>query len=87
MSNHQLSQQFPQPYFYPLILFDASIKELQWLEQVVNDMRYNPERYASKAARKDADFINRVEEKQRLLKMINVCNKDEKDSILIKSRI
>ena len=64
--------------FLPFNTFDASIKELQWLEQVVNDMRYNPERYASKEARKDADFINRVEEKQRLLKMINVCNKDEK---------
>ena len=64
--------------FLPFNTFDASIKELQWLAQVVNDMRYNPERYASKEARKDADFINRVEEKQRLLKMINVCNKNEK---------
>ena len=41
-------------------------------------MRYNPERYAPKKTQSEPAFMNRVKEKQRLLKMMTVCNADEK---------
>ena len=64
--------------FLPFNTFDTSNECLTRLKQVVNDMRYNPERHAPKEAWEDAEFINRISEKQKLLKMINVGNKDEK---------
>ena len=64
--------------FLPFNTFDTSNECLTRLKQVVNDMRYNPERHAPKEAWEDAEFINIIKKKQKLLKMINVGNKDEK---------
>ena len=41
-------------------------------------MSYNPERYAPKKTQNEPEFMNRVKEKQRLLKMMAVGNADEK---------
>ena len=41
-------------------------------------MSYNPERYAPQKTRNEPEFMNRLKEKQRLLKMMAVGNADEK---------
>ncbi len=50
----------------------------QILRHELADMSYNPERYASAERLHDEGFISRVKEKRRLLEMMAVCNKEEK---------
>lgn len=64
--------------YVPLDAYDLDIKVLQELLRTVRDMRYNPEQYASKETQREPAFMNRVREKQRLLKMMTVGNADEK---------
>src|SRR3990167_4469758 len=64
--------------YLPLDTYDSDARELYDLQRSIDDMRYNPERYASKETQKEPEFINRVREKQRLLKMMTVGNADEK---------
>ena len=57
--------------FLPLDAYDSDERELYDLQRSLYDMRYNPERYAPKTQSEPA-FMNRVKEKQRLLKMMTV---------------
>ena len=64
--------------FLPLEAYDLDESALYDSQRIIDDMRYNPERYASKETQSEPKFINRVEEKQRLLKMMGVGNANEK---------
>lgn len=64
--------------FLPLDTFDVDGGTLQVLRRGLKDMSYNPERYASEERLHDEGFISRVKEKQRLLEMMTVCNREEK---------
>ncbi|MCF6156587.1 MAG: hypothetical protein E3K36_15430 [Candidatus Brocadia sp.] len=64
--------------FLPFDAYDLDIKTLQVLQHELTDISYNPERYASKEAQGDREFVNRVSEKKRLLEMMASCSKDEK---------
>lgn len=64
--------------FLPLAAYDLDESALYDSQRIINDMRYNPERYASKETQSEPEFINRLEEKQRLLKMMAVGNAEEK---------
>lgn len=64
--------------FLPLDVYGLDIKVLQELQRTDSDMCYNPERYASKETQSEPAFMNRVKEKQRLLKIMGVSNADEK---------
>ena len=64
--------------FLPLDDYGLDIKVLQELQRTDSDMCYNPERYASKETQSEPAFMNRVKEKQRLLKIMGVSNADEK---------
>jgi hypothetical protein len=64
--------------YLPLDAYDLDIKVLQELHRTVSDMCYNPERYAPKETQNEPEFMNRVKEKQGLLKMMAVGNADEK---------
>lgn len=64
--------------FLPLVSYDVDVNVLRNLQRSVSDMYYNPERHASKDIRNEPEFMNRVKEKQGLLKMTAVGNADEK---------
>ena len=64
--------------FLPLDAYDLDEKVLYDLQRIIDDMCYNPERYASKETQSEPAFMNRVKEKQRLLKIMGVSNADEK---------
>ena len=64
--------------FLPLDVYGLDIKVLQELQRTDSDMCYNPERYASKETQSEPAFMNRVKEKQRLLKIMGVSNTDVK---------
>src|SRR3989339_154945 len=64
--------------FLPLDVYGLDIKVLQELQRTDSDMCYNPEQYASKETQSEPAFMNRVKEKQRLLKIMGVSNADEK---------
>ena len=64
--------------FLPLETFDLEAGALQVLQHDLEDMRYNPERYASGNVQNDTKFIRIVKEKQRLIAEMVVCGKDEK---------
>lgn len=64
--------------FLPLNALDRDIGELQRVQRELRDMPHNPERYASKELRNDADFANRIKEKKRILATIECCSMDEK---------
>ena len=62
----------------PLDAYDLDERTLYDLQRSIDDMCYNPERYAPKKTQSEPAFMNRVKEKQRLLKMMTVGNADEK---------
>jgi hypothetical protein len=64
--------------FLPFVSYDVDVNVLRNLQRAVSDMYYNPERHASKDIRNEPEFMNRVKEKQGLLKMMAVGNADEK---------
>ncbi|MFN3532478.1 MAG: hypothetical protein ACK41Q_08200 [Candidatus Brocadia sp.] len=64
--------------FLPFETFNLNRRTLQVLQHEFRDMGYNPERYASKETQSNVKFINRVNEKKRLLEMMAVCSKEEK---------
>jgi len=64
--------------FLPLDVYGLDIKVLQELQRTDSDMCYNPEQYASKETQSEPAFMNRVKEKQRLLKIMGVSNADVK---------
>ncbi|MDG6026657.1 MAG: hypothetical protein E3K40_08100 [Candidatus Brocadia sp.] len=64
--------------FLPLDTFDVDGGMQQILRHELADMSYNPERYASAERLHDEGFISRVKEKRRLLEMMAVCNREEK---------
>lgn len=64
--------------FLPFDIFNGDMRTLQALQHELNDMCYNPERYASQEIQNDAEFINTVSEKKRLLKTMTICGKVEK---------
>jgi len=64
--------------FLPLDTYDVDEGTPYELQRIMHDMRYNPERYASKETRSNPEFMNRAKEKQGLLKMMAVGNADEK---------
>ncbi|HHT9137343.1 MAG TPA: hypothetical protein ACFYEK_08900 [Candidatus Wunengus sp. YC60] len=64
--------------FLPLDAYDLDESALYDSQRIIDDMRYNPERYAPKETQSEPALISRVEEKQRLLKMMGVGNADEK---------
>jgi len=64
--------------FLPLDTYDSDERELYDIQRSIDDMRYNPERYASKETQSEPAFMNSVKEKQRLLKIMGVSNADEK---------
>jgi hypothetical protein len=65
--------------FLPLDACDVNEGTLYELQRIMHDMRYNPERYASKETQNNPKFMNSAKEKQRLLKMTAVSNANEKD--------
>ncbi|HHT9108282.1 MAG TPA: hypothetical protein ACFYD9_06490 [Candidatus Wunengus sp. YC64] len=64
--------------YLPLDAYDFDERELYDIQRNVDDMSYNPERYAPQKTRNEPEFMNRVKEKQELLKMMAVGNADEK---------
>lgn len=64
--------------YLPLDAYDSDERELYDIQRSIDDMSYNPERYAPQKTRNEPEFMNRVKEKQRLLKMMTVGNADEK---------
>jgi len=64
--------------FLPLVSYEVDVKVLLELQRAVSDMRYNPEKYASKDVRNEPEFVNRVQEKQRLIQTMAVSNSEEK---------
>lgn len=62
----------------PFDTFDLDIKTLQVLQHELTDMSYNPERYTSKETQGDKEFVNRVNEKKGILKMMATGSKEEK---------
>jgi len=64
--------------YLPLDTYDSDERELYDIQRSIDDMSYNPERYAPQKTRNEPEFMNRVKEKQRLLKMMAVGNADEK---------
>jgi hypothetical protein len=64
--------------FLPLEAFDLDIGDLQRRQHDLKDMRYNPERYASKEIQRDMGFMQKVEEKQALVREMTGCSKNDK---------
>ena len=64
--------------FLPFDTFDVDASTVQGLRHELKDMSYNPERYASGESRNDEEFVHRVKEKQKLVEMMVVSNRDEK---------
>ena len=64
--------------YLPLDAYDSDERELYDIQRNIDDMSYNPERYAPQKTRNEPEFMNRVKEKQGLLKMMAVGNADEK---------
>ena len=64
--------------YLPLDAYDFDERELYDIQRNIDDMSYNPERYAPQKTRNESEFMNRVKEKQRLLKMMVAGNADEK---------
>ncbi|MBM2833461.1 MAG: hypothetical protein HW406_622 [Candidatus Brocadiaceae bacterium] len=64
--------------YLPLDAYDSDERELYDIQRSIDDMSYNPERYAPQKTRNEPEFMNRVKEKQGLLKMMAVGNADEK---------
>jgi len=64
--------------YLPLDAYDSDERELYDIQRSIDDMSYNPERYAPQKTRNEPEFMNRVKEKQRLLKMMAVGNADGK---------
>lgn len=64
--------------FLPLNALERDAGELQRVQHELRDMPHNPERYASEEILNDTGFANRVEEKKRLLAIIECCSMDEK---------
>ena len=65
--------------FLPFDEHEIDNKALGKLKYIIKDMQYNPERYASAKIQNNPDYISLVEEKRNLLKMINTCDKGEKN--------
>src|SRR3972149_3540387 len=64
--------------YLPLDTYDSDERELYDIQRSIDDMRYNPERYAPQKTRNEPEFMNQVKEKQRLLKIMGVSNADVK---------
>ncbi|MBI2470191.1 MAG: hypothetical protein HYV59_02985 [Planctomycetes bacterium] len=64
--------------FLPFDAYDLDESVLYDSQRIIDDMRYNPERYAQKETQSEPEFMSRVEEKQGLLKMMAVGNAEEK---------
>ncbi|MBI5678036.1 MAG: hypothetical protein HZC52_06010 [Planctomycetes bacterium] len=64
--------------YLPLDAYDLDERVLYDIQRNIDDMSYNPERYAPQKTRNEPEFMNRVKEKQGLLKMMAVGNADEK---------
>jgi hypothetical protein len=64
--------------YLPLDAYDFDERDLYDIQRNIDDMSYNPERYAPQKTRNEPEFMNRVKEKQGLLKMMAVGNSDEK---------
>jgi len=64
--------------FLPLDAYDSDERELYDIQRSIDDMSYNPERYAPQKTRNKPEFMNQVKEKQRLLKIMGVSNADVK---------
>jgi len=64
--------------FLPFETYEVDAQTVQECHRVVNDMRYNPERYAAQEIKKNAAFISVTREKQRLLREIATGSTEEK---------
>ena len=64
--------------YLPLDAYDSDERELYDIQRNIDDMSYNPERYAPQKTRNEPEFMNQVKEKQRLLKIMGVSNADVK---------
>ncbi|MCF6158022.1 MAG: hypothetical protein E3K32_05495 [wastewater metagenome] len=64
--------------FLPFDLSESDTEDLQRLRNNLRRMTYSPERYAPAELQNSAEFRQRVEEKQTLLKMMAKGNKDDK---------
>ena len=64
--------------FLPLEAYNLDERALYDSERTIDDMYYNPERYAAKKTQSEPAFINKVEEKKKLLKMMAVGSAEEK---------
>ncbi len=64
--------------FLPFVSYDVDVKELRELQRAISDMCYNPERYAPEDVQNVPEFMNRVHEKQRLIRMMAAGNSKEK---------
>src|SRR3989339_1478321 len=64
--------------YLPLDAYDSDERELYDIQRSIDDMSYNPERYAPQKTRNEPEFMNQVKEKQRLLKIMGVSNADVK---------
>ncbi len=64
--------------FLPLATNNLDEMSLDKLQHVINDIRFNPERYASKGTQDHPEFRNYVAEKQRVLQMMATAGSGEK---------
>ncbi len=65
--------------FLPFDTSDGTdTRTLLALQQEFKKMGHNPEQYAPEEVQSDGEFINRVNEKKRLLEMMAFCGKEEK---------
>lgn len=64
--------------FLPLDTLDLNNNVLHTLQHNLRDMSYNPERYASRETQNDAEFINKVKEKKRLLEAMSTGDKEKR---------
>lgn len=64
--------------FLPWEAFDLDIGDLQRRQHDLKDMCYNPERYASKETQRDMGFMQKVEEKQALVREMTACSTNDK---------
>ncbi|HHT9129075.1 MAG TPA: hypothetical protein ACFYEE_10010 [Candidatus Wujingus californicus] len=65
--------------FLPFGKYETDKKALRKSKYIIKDMKYNPERYASAKVKNNPDYLSLVEEKRNLLKMIDTCDKEEKN--------
>ncbi len=64
--------------FLPFETYGVNTKTVQEFYHAMNDIRYNPERYASQEIKNSTAFVNMAQEKQRLLEKMSSGDAEER---------